>query len=125
MSPRRRDLYCPNGCPEGTFEALNAPLVVGRDARYISHDDRVATYRCTTCSSVAVDLWAAAREMQHDRTAQPLTLTCPACSTMMLPPVDDPLATVVECPECGQHFSIEEGMPRLHGGGGADATDPN
>lgn len=120
--PRRRDLHCPNGCPEGTFEALNAPLIVGRDGAYISHDARAATYRCTSCSSVAVDLWAAAREMQHDRSAQPPTLTCPACGTMMLPPVDDPLATLVECPACGQRFAIEEGMPRLHGGGGADES---
>ncbi len=123
MPRRRRDLYCPNGCPEGTFEALNAPLIVNRSAEYVRHDDRAATYRCTTCSSVAVDLWAAAREMQHDRTAQPLTLTCPACGTMMLPPVDDPLATVVECPQCGQQFAVEEGMPHLHGGGGVDDAE--
>ena len=117
---RRRDLQCPNGCPDGTFEALNAPLIVGRDGAYISHDARAATYRCTRCSSVAVDLWAAAREMQHDRSAQPPTLTCPACGTLMLPPADDPLAPFVECPACAQQFAIEEGMPRLHGGGGAE-----
>jgi DNA-directed RNA polymerase subunit RPC12/RpoP len=117
---RRRDLYCPNGCPEGTFEALNAPLIVGRDGRYISHDDRAATYRCTTCGSVGVDLWAAAREMRHDRTVMPATLTCPSCGTLMLPPEDDPLATLVACPACGAQFAVEEGMPRLHGGGGID-----
>lgn len=121
MPRRRRDLHCPNGCPDGTFEALNAPLIVDRSAEYVSHDDSAATYRCTRCGSIAVDLWAAAREMRHDRSAQPVTLTCPSCGTMMLPPVDDPLATVVECPQCGQQFTVEEGMPRLHGGGGADA----
>jgi DNA-directed RNA polymerase subunit RPC12/RpoP len=117
---RRRDLYCPTGCPGGTFEALNAPLIVGRDGAYIRHDDSAATYRCTSCGSIAVDLWAAAREMRHDRVAEPQTLTCPACGTLMLPPIDDPLATVVECPACGQQFTVEEGMPRLHGGGSAE-----
>jgi uncharacterized protein YbaR (Trm112 family) len=34
--------------------------------------------------------------------------------------VDDPLATMVECPACGQQFAVEEGMPRLHGGGGVE-----
>lgn len=118
--PRRRDLYCPNRCPDGTFEALNAPLIVGRDGAYIRHDDAAATYRCTSCGSIAVDLWAAAREMRHDRAADLGTLTCPSCGTLMLPPVDDPLAPMLECPACGAQFAVEEGMPRLHGGGGAD-----
>jgi DNA-directed RNA polymerase subunit RPC12/RpoP len=113
--PRRRDLYCPTGCPEGTFEALNAPLIVGRDGAYIRHDDSAATYRCTSCGSIAVDLWAVAREMRRDRVAEPATLTCPACGTMMLPPVDDPLATVVECPACGHQFTLDEGTPHLLG----------
>jgi hypothetical protein len=38
-----------------------------------------------------------------------------------LPPEDDPLASLVECPMCGQRFSPEEGTPHLHGGGLADA----
>jgi DNA-directed RNA polymerase subunit RPC12/RpoP len=118
--PRRRDLQCPNGCAEGTFEALNAPLIVGRDGAYLRHDDSAATYRCTSCSSIAVDVWAAAREMRRDRTAEPPTLKCPACGTLMLPPVDDPLATLVECPACGQQFAVDEGMPHLHGGGGVE-----
>jgi DNA-directed RNA polymerase subunit RPC12/RpoP len=120
MPARPRDLQCPNGCPEGTFEALNAPLIVDRQGRYVSHDGRAASYRCTSCGSIAVDLWAAAREMRHDREANPPTLTCPACGTLMLPPIDDPRATTVECPVCGQQFAIEEGMPHLHGGGGGE-----
>jgi len=118
--PRPRDLQCPNGCPDGTFEALNAPLIVDRQGRYLRHEDRAASYRCTSCGSIAVDLWAAAREMRHDRVAEPPTMTCPSCGTLMLPPVEDPLAPFVECPACGQQFAIEEGMPRLHGGGGAE-----
>jgi uncharacterized Zn finger protein len=117
---RRRDLQCPNGCPDGTFEALNTPLIVDRSGAYVRHDDSAATYRCTSCGSIAVDLWAAAREMRHDRMPEPATLTCPACGTLMLPPIDDPLATLVECPACGQRFAVDEGMSRLHGGAGAE-----
>jgi hypothetical protein len=39
----------------------------------------------------------------------------------MLPPEDDPLAAVVECPVCETRFSIEEGSPRLHGHSAASA----
>lgn len=115
--PARRDLWCPAQCAEGRFEALNAPLYVGRDGRYLRHDDRRATYVCAVCGGVAIDLAAAARAMrEQDLPASP-TLTCPACAAVMLPPEDDPFASLVECPECGQRFSVEEGTVRLHGGG--------
>jgi uncharacterized protein YbaR (Trm112 family) len=41
----------------------------------------------------------------------------------LLPPEDDPLASVIECPACETRFEIDEGMPRLHGepGNGEDA----
>jgi DNA-directed RNA polymerase subunit RPC12/RpoP len=116
MSPRR-DLWCPAQCAEGRFEALNAPLIVGRDGRYVRHDDRRATYVCTACGSVAVDLAEAAREMRESEQPSTPVLTCPACATVMLPPQDDPFASLVECPECGQRFTVEEGTTRLHGGG--------
>jgi predicted RNA-binding Zn-ribbon protein involved in translation (DUF1610 family) len=119
--PRRRDLWCPAQCAEGRFEALNAPLIVGRDGRYLQHDDRHATYVCTVCGGVAVDLAEAAREMRDRDQPAPPVLTCPACGTVMLPPEDDPLASLVECPECGQRFTVEEGTARLHGGGSGAA----
>lgn len=119
--PRRRDLWCPAQCAEGRFEALNAPLIVGRDGRYLHHDDRRATYVCTVCGSVAVDLAEAAREMRETEQPSPPVLTCPACATDMLPPEDDPLASLVECPECGHRFTVEEGTSRLHGAGAVTA----
>jgi uncharacterized protein YbaR (Trm112 family) len=41
----------------------------------------------------------------------------------LLPPEDDPLASVIECPACETRFEVEEGMPHLLGdpGGGEDA----
>jgi len=116
----RRDLWCPAQCAEGRFEALNAPLIVGRDGRYLHHDDRQASFVCTVCGSVAVDLAAAARAMREQEPVAQATLTCPACGVVMLPPEDDPFASVVECPECGQRFTTEEGTARLHGGGAAN-----
>jgi len=119
MAPRR-DLQCPNGCPERRFEVLNAAVIVDSRGDYLGHDARGATYVCATCQSVAVDVAAAAREMLRERVAAPSTLVCPACATKMLPPEDEPLADLLECPACGVHFAVEEGMPRLHGGGTGD-----
>ncbi len=114
---RSRDLHCPNGCPEGRFEALNAPLTVDRRGDYVTHDTRKATFVCTTCQSVSVDVAAAAREMSRRGVDPGLTLTCPQCQTVMLPPENDPFAVLVECPACETRFSIEEGLPHLHGSG--------
>jgi len=116
-------LACPNNCPEGRFEALNAPMFVDRTGRYVGHDGARATYVCAVCQSVAVDVAAAAREMHRRGDDRVVTLTCPSCSMRLLPPEDDPLASVIECPACESRFEVEEGMPRLHGepGGGEDA----
>jgi DNA-directed RNA polymerase subunit RPC12/RpoP len=109
-------LACPNNCPEGRFEALNAPMFVDRNGRYAGHDDTRATYVCAVCQSIAVDVAAAAREMRRNRDERVVTLTCPSCGMRMLPPEDDPLASLVECPACETRFEVEEGTPRLHGG---------
>jgi len=115
-------LQCPSGCDDARFEALNAPLIVDRTGRYVSHDASVATYVCARCQSVAVDLAGAAEQMQYAEERAQITLTCPACGLQMLPPVDDPLAALLECPACETRFAIEEGMTRLHGDGGGSAA---
>ena len=114
----RLDLHCPDGCALGEFEALNADVIVDRSGRYIRHRSDPTAYVCTTCGGVAVDLAATAREMQRTETAEPVTLRCPACGLDLLPPEDDPFASLVECPACETRFGVEEGMPRLLGGGG-------
>jgi DNA-directed RNA polymerase subunit RPC12/RpoP len=109
-------LQCPNGCTAGRFEALNAPLIVDRQGRYLTHDATQATYVCETCQSVAIDLVGAARQMVRDGELEDggeHTLTCPACGMEMLPPEDDPFATMVECPDCGTRFQVDEGVTRL------------
>ena len=63
--------------------------------------------------------------MREQEAPMPATLTCPGCAAVMLPPEDDPLATLVECPTCGQRFSPEEGTLRLHGGSAGDPADSN
>ena len=112
---RHRDLRCPSGCTGGRFEALNAPVYVDSQARYLEHDDSFATFVCAECQSVAVDLIQAADLMQRDDDVEPQVLVCPQCSTQMLPPLDDELAPFVECPICETRFALEEGMPHLHG----------
>lgn len=110
-----RALACPNGCTDGRFEALNAPLYVDMRGRYLSHDSSRATYVCAVCQSVSVDVAAAAREMRrHMPEEAALTLRCPGCAAQMLPPEDDPLAPELECPRCGIRFAFEEGLTRLH-----------
>ena len=118
IMPRRQDLRCPSNCPQGLFEALNATLLVNRDGSYSAHDTRQSAFLCVNCRGVAMDMAAAAQEMVNEDSADMATLTCPACGAVMLPPEDDPLASRVECPQCSQRFFIEEGMPKLFGGGG-------
>lgn len=113
----RIDLHCPSGCEDGLFEALNAPLIVDRSGRYVEHQSERATYVCTRCQSVAIDLASAAHEMRYREERTPQTLRCPGCGLEMLPPEDDPLASLLECPACETRFSIEEGMSHLHGNG--------
>jgi DNA-directed RNA polymerase subunit RPC12/RpoP len=115
-------LACPNNCPEGRFEALNAPMFVDRSGRYAGHDGSRATYVCAVCQSVAVDVAAAAREMQRRSDERVVTVTCPACGMRLLPPEDDPLAAVIECPACETRFEVEEGMAHLHGGSDSEPT---
>jgi hypothetical protein len=114
------NLACPNNCPEGRFETLNAPLFVDRNGQYAGHDAGHATYVCAVCQSVAVDVAAAAREMHMREDERVVTLTCPSCGLRMLPPEDDPLASLIECPACETRFGVEEGMRRLHGDGAYD-----
>ena len=111
------DLHCPNGCDDGTFEALNAAMLVDRGGRYVRHRTEAVTYVCIRCQCVAIDLAATGREMERVTPAAPATLQCPACGIELLPPEDEPLAAVVECPACETRFGVEEGMPRLFGGG--------
>ena len=117
----RLDLQCPNGCPDGLFEALNAPLIVDRGGRYVRHQAHAATYVCAVCQGVAIDIAAAAREMNRVIAAERELLRCPVCGLEMLPPEDDPLATTLECPSCEARFTLEEAMTRLHGGRSLDA----
>ena len=113
---RLLELRCPSGCPDGRFEALNAPLIVDRSGRYVEHEADTATYVCVRCQSVAIDVAAAAREMRRQESAQPELLACPVCGLEMLPPEDEPQAALVECPACETRFGIEEGRRFLHGG---------
>lgn len=118
-----RDLACPHGCGS-RFEALNAPLFVDRTGRYLEHDDARATFVCAVCGSVAIDVAVAAREMRRRGEAPQQTITCPACGTEMLPPEDDPLADLLECPVCGQRFTLDEGTPSIGGGRGRGDEGP-
>ena len=114
---RPSHLTCINGCPDGRFIALNAPLFVDSRGAYAGHDASRATYVCAVCDGVAIDVAQVAREMEsRGDSAEPPTLHCPACGISMLPPEDDPLATVVECPGCETRFAVEEGLRRVHGG---------
>ena len=114
-----RMLSCPTGCEERRFEALNAPLYVDSSGRYLDHDASRAAYACATCGSVAVDLAEARRQAESGREAEATTIVCPGCDAEMLPPEDDPDAELVECPECGTRFTVDEGRPRLLGSGRA------
>ncbi len=114
------DLRCPNQCARGLFEVVNATLVVDRDGDYVTHEARRSVYLCIECRGVAVDVAAAARELLSSDEIEQATLTCPVCGTEMLPPEDDPLARLMECPACAHRFTVEEGSAHLHGGGSRD-----
>ena len=112
----RLDLHCPSGCTGGEFEALNAQVIVDRNGRYLRHQIDAPAYVCAVCQSVAVDLAAAAREMERETTVQPQQLRCPSCGLEMLPHEDEPFAQLVECPACETRFGVEEGTRWLLGG---------
>ena len=112
----RLDLHCPNGCEDGVFEVLNAEVLVDRSGAYLRHRAGGATYVCATCQAVAVDLAGVAREMRRETTVHPEVLHCPSCGLELLPPENEPLTQVLECPACETRFGVEEGMRRLLGG---------
>ena len=85
----RLDLQCPNGCPDGLFEALNAPLIVDRGGRYVRHHSDAATYVCAACQSIAIDMAEVVREMQRVTHVESVVLLCPGCGLEMLPPEHD------------------------------------
>ncbi|MFN2450784.1 MAG: hypothetical protein ABR541_00335 [Candidatus Dormibacteria bacterium] len=114
------NLRCPNHCARGLFEVVNATLVVDREGDYVTHEARRSAYLCLECRGVAMDVAAAARELLSSDEIEQATLTCPLCETEMLPPEDDPLATLMECPSCGHRFTLDEGMTHLHGEGSRD-----
>jgi endogenous inhibitor of DNA gyrase (YacG/DUF329 family) len=99
---------------------------VDSNGRYVSHQDRVATFRCAECQSVAIDLAAAASAAARDsRYAPPPTLRCPACGTSLLSPEDHDPGADLECPDCGAIFSWEEGSPSLLGSFSEPLADPD
>jgi len=115
-SGARRHLVCPSGCREGKFEILGAPVLVDSSGRYLSHQDKVATFRCAECQVVAIDLAAAASARARDTGyAPPPSLQCPACGSRLLAPEDHDPALDLECPECGAVFTWDEGSPSLLG----------
>ncbi|HUY60800.1 MAG TPA: hypothetical protein VMW49_02885 [Candidatus Dormibacteraeota bacterium] len=112
----RRELACPNRCPEGRFEVLGAPVFVDRTGTYTGHDDRRATFRCVTCQAVALDLRAVAAAMRRESRHSPGEgLRCPGCGSWLLAPEADPLAPLLECPSCGVRFEADEARPELLG----------
>ncbi len=112
----RRELACPNRCPEGRFEVLGAPVFVDRGGTYAGHDDRRATFRCATCQAVALDLRAVAAAMRRESRRSPGEgLRCPGCGSWLLAPEADLLAPLLECPSCGTRFEADEVRPELLG----------
>jgi predicted RNA-binding Zn-ribbon protein involved in translation (DUF1610 family) len=127
VSPNtHRHLICPSGCRDGRFEILGGPVFVDSSGRYLSHQDRVATFRCAECQAVAIDLAAAASAAARDtRYAPAPTLRCPACGSSLLSPEDHDPGADLECPDCGAIFSWEEGSPSLLGNFSDPQPDPN
>jgi predicted RNA-binding Zn-ribbon protein involved in translation (DUF1610 family) len=100
----------------GKFEILGAPVFVDSGGRYLSHQDKVATFRCAECQAVAIDLAAAASARARDTGYAPTpSLRCPACTASLLAPEDHDPGAELECPGCGAIFSWEEGSPSLLG----------
>ncbi len=116
MTAGKRHLVCPNGCQPGRFELIGGAVYVDSRGIYLSHEQRLASFRCEVCGSVAIDLAAAATARARDGgVATPATVLCPACQTRLLPPDDLDPSSQLECPGCGSIFSFEEGSEHLLG----------
>lgn len=116
MTTGRRHLVCPYGCQPGRFELIGGAVYVDSEGRYLSHDGRMASYRCEICGSVAIDLAAAAAARLRDTgAAAAATVICPSCQVRLLPPEDLDPTSQLECPGCGAVFSFEEGSQHLLG----------
>ena len=116
MTAGRRNLVCPYGCQPGRFELLGGAVFVDPRGSYLSHEDRVASFRCDSCGAVAMDLAAAAAaQIREQVTAPTSSLVCPACGTKLLLPEDHDPGAQLECPSCATIFSLEEGRPHLMG----------
>ncbi len=116
MSAGRRHLVCPYGCQPGRFELIGGAVYVDSRGVYLSHEERLASFRCEVCGSVAIDLAAAAAARARDTGAAALaSVICPSCQTRLLPPEDLDPASHLECPGCGAEFSFEEGSQHLLG----------
>jgi ribosomal protein S27E len=112
----KRHLVCPYGCQPGRFELIGGAVFVDPRGLYLSHEERLASFRCESCGSVAVDLAeAAAARARESGSAGQLTVTCPACGTRLLPPLEMDPGSQLECPNCGAVFSFEEGSQHLLG----------
>jgi len=116
MASAKRQLVCPYGCQPARFELLGGAVFVDSSGAYLDHQDQLAAFRCATCGAVALDLVSAAAAMAREsRYAPEVSLTCPGCGAVLLPPGDYDEGADMECPECGSVFSLEEGSSRLLG----------
>lgn len=116
MSAGKRHLVCPYGCQPGRFELIGGAVFVDARGSYLSHEERLASFRCDLCGAVAVDLAAVAAARSRDGSvAQEATLTCPGCGDRLLPPTDLEPSAQLECPGCATQFSVEEGSTHLLG----------
>ncbi len=125
MTAGRRHLVCPYGCQPGRFELIGGAVFVDPQGRYLSHEDRLASFRCEICGSVAIDLAAAAAARARDLGAAAMaTVVCPSCQARLLPPDDPDPSSQLECPACGSVFSFEEGSEHLLGAFSEPEEDP-
>lgn len=113
-----RHLVCPNSCPGGNFELLGGRVLVDSRGTCIRHEDRVASFRCALCGSVALDLAAAEQLLRREAPPPGEELTCPSCATVLLAPPGVEALEWVECPDCGSVFSPDEGRAHLLGSPG-------
>ncbi|NNM98103.1 MAG: hypothetical protein HKL89_10960 [Candidatus Dormibacteraeota bacterium] len=124
MATAKRQLVCPYGCRPARFELLGGAVFVDSSGSYLDHQDKLAAFRCASCGAVALDLASAAAAMAREsRYAPDISITCPACGAVLLPPGDYEVGAEMECPECASVFSMEEGSPHLLGDFSADEDE--